>query len=94
MNFLGIPLEIIDPTIPDTMTGSGTNSSARKVQSFKGWMYYKNPEQLKANGLQEFMGEVMCMKCPFMPPMSIEASQLHHENAHKQSEKNEESACK
>ena len=94
LNFLGIPLEIIDPTILDTMTGSGTNSSARKVQSFKGWMYYKNQEQLKADGLQEFMGEVMCMKCPFMPPMSIEASQLHHENAHKQSEKNEESACK
>ena len=94
LNFLGIPLEIIDPTIPDMMTGSGTKSSARKVQSFKGWMYYKQPDQLKANGLQEFMSEVMCMKCPFMPPMSMEASQLHHENAHKQSRENGESACK
>ena len=94
LNFLGIPLELIDPTIPDMMTGSGTNRSARKVQSFKGWMYYKRPEQLKANGLQEFMSEVMCMKCPFMPPVSIEASQLHHENAHKQSGNNQESACK
>ena len=40
LNFIGIPLEIIDPKIPDKMRGSGTNSSARKVQSFKRWMYY------------------------------------------------------
>ena len=94
LNFMGIPLTIIEPTIPDTMTGSGTNSSARKVQSFKGWMYYKQPEQLKVNGLQEFVCEVMCMKCQFMPSMSMEVFQLHHENAHKQSVTRKDSACK
>ena len=94
LNFVGIPLEIIDPTIPDTMTGSGTNSSARKVQSFKGWMYYKHPDQLKKNDWENFKTEVMCMKCQFMPPMSMEAFQLHHQNAHKHSGKNKESDCK
>ena len=94
LNFVGIPLEIIDPTIPDTMTGSGTNSSARKVQSFKGWMYYKQSEQLKKNGWEDFKTEVMCLKCQFMPPMSMEALLLHRENAHKQSRKSEESDCK
>ena len=92
LNFMGIPLTIIEPTIPDTMTGSGTNSSARKVQSFKGWMYYKQPEQLKANGLHEFVGDAICAKCQFMPPMSMEVLHLHRENAHKQSVTRKDSA--
>ena len=71
LNFVGIPLEIIDPTIPDTMTGSGTNGSARKVQSFKGWMYYKEPDQLKKKWLEGFQDRVFVYK------MSVYASNVN-----------------
>ena len=94
LNFIGIPIEITDPTIPDKMTGSGTNSSPRKVQSFKGWMYYKHPKQLQKNGWENFKTAALCMNSQFMPPMSKEALRIHHENAHKQSGKSKESDCK
>ena len=94
LHTLGIPLEILDPTIPDKITGSGTKSSARKVQSFKGWAFYKQPEQLRKLGLNALGGDVTCNHCKYMPPLSFEAMNFHAAHAHAKSEVVAESESK
>ncbi|KAK3085606.1 hypothetical protein FSP39_006022 [Pinctada imbricata] len=90
---LGIPLQVLDPTLSDKLTGSSTDSNVRKVQGFKGWLWYKQPEQLKRFGSIVEQARYTCNKCEFLPLLTIEALNQHEQFAHKDQNTHHSDPC-
>ncbi|XP_022242596.1 uncharacterized protein LOC106460228 isoform X2 [Limulus polyphemus] len=84
LKLVGIPLDVIDPTIPDKLTGSGKDSKARAIQGLKDWAWYKQPIQIQHFKLTTWNGEARCNHtgCEVLPPFFFQTLKYHLEAAH------------